>query len=168
MLACSPVEIKPKAMSSSRVMLRMIETGCLVVDTMRCSETPFPNATTRLLCLLKTGSTVKFSHRNIWGFDSRNSSGHSTNECSSPDVSDPLLRSTGFSGKFQILPPIFLTLLDTVNSETFFFCASLVIFWHGSFSNAHLMYFFLAYNLMSSWSRTIFSDSEAFKHCSTQ
>ena len=36
----------------------MIDAGYLVVDSLRCSETLFPNVTTRSICLLKAVSTV--------------------------------------------------------------------------------------------------------------
>ena len=38
----------------------MIEAGCLLVDTLWCSETLFSNVTARSFCLLKTRPTIKF------------------------------------------------------------------------------------------------------------
>ena len=76
----------------------MIKAGCLVVHTQRCSETSFPKVTTRLFCLLKTGSTVKVFSSEKREFNFRNSgSGHSTSRYSSPEASEPLLHTTGAS-----------------------------------------------------------------------
>ena len=51
--------------------------------------------------------------------------------------------------RLRLFPPILLTTLDT---EIFLFCASLVLFWVGSFSKAFLM----VPNLRSSWPLMIF------------
>ena len=72
----------------------------------------------------------------IEGFDSRDSSAHSVNECSSPDVPESLVLSTEVSRNVSDFFLSFFYRSDTVEAENFFFSVTLVIFWHGSFSNA--------------------------------
>ena len=107
----------------------MIEAGCLVVDTLWCSKTSFANGTTCSFCLLKTGSSVKIfsvekmSIRYQWFFRSFNKQ---------------LLLSRlywtiaalnrSFLERLSLFSPISLTILSTVETESFFFSSSLVIF----------------------------------------
>ena len=59
-LACSPVQSKPEHCLPVQCYHAgiMIVTKCLVVDTLRCSETSFPNVTARSFHLLKIESMV--------------------------------------------------------------------------------------------------------------
>ena len=72
-----------------------------------------------------------------------------------------------FLERLRFFPTFFSNVLDTVEIEMFFFCASLVIFWHGSFSKAFLMASWLI-----TWGRPdrrpFFRRFEVFKRCSTR
>ena len=57
-------------------------------------------------------------------FDSCDSSDHSIDECSSPDASEPLLESTGVFWNVLNFFLFFLTILDTVVTELFYYCVS--------------------------------------------
>ena len=112
----------------------MIEGGCLIVSTMLCSETTFPNVTTRSFCFLKKRSTVNvLSSQNMkiqfpWFFRS---------------FSKRMLvymlfwtiaaLNSGVLECLKLFLPIFLSILNTVETETFFLCQFCHFFGMGSF-----------------------------------
>ena len=133
----------------------MTEARCLVVDTLRCSETSFPKLTTLSFCLLKTGSTLKAF---LW---EKNGDSISVilqvlqqTVLLSRHFWTILLYSTAVSWNVSELYLPFLTILATVETEIFFLCASLVFFWHGSFSGAFLM---------PSWHKTLRSSRSTLR-----
>ena len=80
--------------------------------------------------------------RFLWFFS------HSTNVCFSSGTSElpTATLNKDFLKSLRIFSPIFLTILDTAETETFF-CATLVFFWHGLFSNV-----FLRASWLTTWS----------------
>ena len=138
----------------------MIEAGCLVIDSLRCSEKLFPNITTRSFCLSKRKSTVKiFSSKKVsivvilQGFNKR----VLLNHC---------LAQQGLSAwKVSV---IFLLSSDQPgHSEDWYFiflCYSPVIFWLGPFSNVFLVASWLITWDLSDRVRP-FRNTEAFKRC---
>ena len=139
-LTCNPVQTKSAASSPCLMPSVIIEARWLVIDILRCSETSFPTLRPDHFISWRQNQQQKFSLGKKWGFYFRDSSGHSTSECFSLVSSETLLHSTGVSWIVSdFFLPIFLAVLDTMETEILFFCASLVIFWHGLFSNASLM-----------------------------
>ena len=117
----------------------MIEAGCLAVGTLRHSETSFPSAKALSFWLLKTRSTVKFFPSEKLEFNSRVYSGHSTNGSFSQTLLNHCCSQREFHGTSQTFSSHHLIILDTVEADTLFFYASLVIFWHDLFPKTYLM-----------------------------
>ena len=168
-LACSLVQTKPEA-SSPRSMLRRLA-SCLRLDAWLltlCGVEWYHSQA------LQPGHFVCWRKNQRWNFRI------GENEGSIPwffrSFSKPVLFSRcfwpiaalnkGFLELLMLFPSIFLTILDTVETEIFFFCASLVIFWHGSLSMA-----FLVASWLISWGLPdrgrSFRNLQAFKRCST-
>ena len=95
------------------------------------------------------------------------SSGHSTNECSSPDAFKPLLHSPGVSWNISDFCLLFFYHPGYSGDWFFFFSANFVIFSHESFSNAFLIASWLITRGFENRWRS-FMNSEAFKRCYTR
>ena len=92
------------------------------------------------ILLVKNGiNGESYCIRKKWRFDSRDSSGHSTNGCSFPDTSEPLLHFQGVSWTGQTFHSNFFGHPAHSRVGNFFFCASLVLFWHEQFLKVLLM-----------------------------
>ena len=127
-LACCPVQTKPQA-SSLRSMLRRQASwlrldGCLLTLHTRHrhhSQTLQPDHSV----FRRQAQWCVFSHRKMWGFDSRNALGHSKKENSSRRFWTivSLNSNRNVLERLRLFPPIFLIILATVETEIFFFSA---------------------------------------------
>ena len=130
----------------------MIEAGCLLVDTLRCSKTSFSGVKFRSFWLLKREAAVKvFSSKKMrirfsWLFKSFNNRVLPLLQA----LLNPCCTQQEFPGSSQTFWSNFLN-QPIYSAWNFLLLYSLIIFWHGSFSKTFLM----AYNVRSSWSRTL-------------
>ena len=154
-LTCNPVQTRTEASSSPLILRRQASWGWILGGWHFAVLETSTSRSYGVRLLIKTESTVKVSHRKKRGFGFRDSSGHSTNRRSLQTLLSHCWAQQGFPGTSLTLSSNIFNHSKLSELWDFFpLCQSCHFLAWIVFEV--LFDGFLAYNLRSSWSRTIF------------